>query len=385
MLELQVASRDITNGNIAVSWCVQPEALQLLAAEKVKDPQVVIVVAPTNNYHPRREYRKVVPLHDLMTYLEFRSSGENQIRAFISQRTKKDARATYLTKDEGEYITYLLSEDGKEWSYHFRGELQNITDENGEIITVQVHAPELGAPVVLVNVPTGVFAKEPASWEKSWVNYWFRSKPQDQCDFRRRRLLAYTVQPLIMLLDVMVMRTLMLLIASLWWSRGLTLKFHLHPMQYHLGDTVELFTGGSWVVPTLPEDAVGSDLTTSYLFRKLWKVVFTPPVLGLVALFTVYHIWLFVLLILGCTIVLAGLFWLTATGTIVRLFDYFTKWFAKAKTDQYWYLKQEEMDNLTCTPGFKTKVSVASLPAKHRSISLHLQDLKARVCRPFSE
>jgi hypothetical protein len=167
MLELKVASRDVTNGNIAISWCVDPAAVQYLAASKLNDPQVVIVVAPTENYHARREYRKVVPLKDLMTYLECRTAGENQIRAFISTKSKKDSRGRYLAREDGFYKTDILTEDGKEWSHIFHGTYESHTTENGEQEKVYVRHPDLPAPTMLVNVPAGVFAKEPAKWEIS--------------------------------------------------------------------------------------------------------------------------------------------------------------------------------------------------------------------------
>lgn len=385
MFELQVASRDVTNGNIAISWCVTPETLQYLAANKVKDPQVIIVVAPTENYHSRREYRKVVPLQDLMTYLEFKASGENQIRAFISTKSRKDARGSYLSKEDGDYKTDILSEDGKEWGYIFGGKYQTHTTESGDEEQVYARSPDLPAPTVMVNVPAGVFAKEPAKWEKTWVNHWFRSKPQDQCDFRRRRLLAYTVQPLVMLLDVLVVRTLMLLVSTLWWSRGMSLKYHFHPMTYSIADTVGLWKGGSWVVPTLPEDAQGDadDILLSYVLRKCWGLLFTPP--ALVGLWAIahFHVWLYALVIGASVIGIVALaFWLS-TGAFMALGEWILNLFMSKDTTP-WYLDEEELNNLTCTQNFKARTSVSALPAKHRTIGLRFQDLKAKVCRPFS-
>src|SRR5579871_642576 len=162
MFELQVATRDVTNGNFAVSWCVDPETIKLFADRNIKDPQVVIVVVPTQNYHPRREYRKVVPLQDLMTYLECHSAGENQIRAFISLEGKKEARGRFLTRENGYYKTDLLSEDGEDWSYIFQGKFEIRTTESGDQEQVYVRSPSLPAPTLMVNVPAGVFAKEPA-------------------------------------------------------------------------------------------------------------------------------------------------------------------------------------------------------------------------------
>lgn len=372
MLELQVANPDVSNGNIALSWCVDVETLKFLADRNIKDPQVVIVVAPTQNYHPRREHRKVVPLQDLMTYLECHTAGESQVRAFISILDKKETRGRYLSRDNGYYKTDILSEDGTDWSYALGRYTQGT----------YTNAPALPAPTLMVNVPAGVFAKEPAQWEKTWVNHWFRSKPIDQCDFRRRRLLAYTVQPLVMLLDVLVIRTLILLVASLWWSRGLSLKYHLHPLQYSLTDVAGLLMGGSWCVPKLPEHDV-PDLTISFVFRSLWKLIFTPPALVALVLITYHHVWLPAAVVFVLSVSLIAFAFAIADGTISKL----TKWLDKLLTNETqapWYLDQEEMQTITCTKDFKARTSVSSLPAKHRTIRLRFQDLKSKVCRPFS-
>ena len=75
MLELQITDNDVSTGSVQISWCVDAEVLKELADKKVKEPQLVIVVAPEgDNYDLRKEMRKVVPLKDLMTYMEFRAA-----------------------------------------------------------------------------------------------------------------------------------------------------------------------------------------------------------------------------------------------------------------------------------------------------------------------
>lgn len=378
MFQLQLASTDVTNGNLAVAWCVDQQLLQQLATLEIKDPQVVIVVAPQDHYHPSKEYRKVVPLKDLMTYLELRVAGPNNIWAFVSKLTDVgEVRSCYLRRSNGEFRTTVLSYGGNafdvdQWDYS--------EEPDRELFF---------AKPVSINVPAGVFAKEPAKWEKTWVNLWFRGKPQDQCDFRRRRLLAYTVQPVVMLFDL-VIRLFAMVIPFLWLSRGLTFKYLIHPLTYGLSDLGELFKGGSWTIPHLPEDtAYDPELTLSYVFRKLWKTPVMPVSLFAIWLLVRFHIIAQALLVVAFILVIACLALFFASGLIGRASHAFAEWVNKLswfnKADEsLWYLDKNEIEALACTSDVAKRKSISALPRSHRTIRLRFQDLKAKVCRPFS-
>jgi hypothetical protein len=368
MLQLQVASNDVSNGNLAVAWCVDAETLKTLADLNISDPQVVIITAPTEHYHHSKEYRKIVPLKDLMTYVEFKSSGPNKIWAFISVRKPKETKNRYLRRENGVFYTDLLQVDGSDFI-----EKHDVWD----------------APAVSVEVPQGAFAAEPPQWEKEWVNFWFRQKPQDQCEYRRRRLLAYTVQPVAFFL-LMFIRTMMLLFASLYLSRGMTLKYIVHIMRYDMDDTLDVFLGGSWAIAHLPEDDKSSDpdLTFSYVFRKLWKVSLTPAFLVPMWLAYYFHVMIAVIIILTILTVVVSLALVFSSGFVGgvmgKLLDRIAIWLDKKQAAAPWYMDKEEIDAITCAPGMKARTSVSALPAKHRTLRLRLESIKSKVCRPFS-
>ena len=48
-----------------------------------------------------------------------------------------------------------------------------------------------------------------------------------------------------------------------------------------------------------------------------------------------------------------------------------------------WYLEQENTDLLVCSPDKKI-TSINDLPSNKKTIYLRFQDLKSKVCRPFS-
>ena len=75
-----------------------------------------------------------------------------------------------------------------------------------------------------------------------------------------------------------------------------------------------------------------------------------------------------------------------ASGFIGRVWSSISTWLVarKAQEEMPWYLDQEEMDLITCNPDIKNRTSLKGLPAKRRTIRLRFQDLKSRMCRPFS-
>lgn len=368
MFKLQVANPDATGGNLLLTWCADQDLLKKLLDNGITDPQVVIVVAPTTNYDISKEYRKVVPLKDLMTYVELKVAGPNKIWGFVYDTVDLRAsrvRDKFLGRNSGQFDTWVLSSDGNGFSPY--------------------HDYDSSDPIS-IEVPKQVFAKEPAQWEKTWVNHWFRDKPQDQCDFRRRRLLAYTVQPVAVALDLLV-RSVFLLLSTLWLSRGMTFRYLLHPLSYALGDGWDVMEGGSWAIANLPEDEAGGypELTLSYVVRKFWKAPLMPVVLCVGwALYHFHMLWAALLVIWIVLIFLGGVL-LIASGAITHCVDSLGKWLSSQKEETApWYLDQEEIDLVTCNPNMAKRTSIKALPRRHRTVKLRFQDLKSKVCRPFS-
>ena len=68
----------------------------------------------------------------------------------------------------------------------------------------------------IISVPEEFFAKKPetafgkAIW--SWTNAWYRLKPVDQCEYRKRKIVAFTIKPILWVIGLL----LRLLIASVY-------------------------------------------------------------------------------------------------------------------------------------------------------------------------
>lgn len=65
---------------------------------------------------------------------------------------------------------------------------------------------QLGYAEVAVDVPNGLFAREPETKFQEaihhWVNSWYCSKPVDQCEYRKRAIWAFTLKPVLWLIGL---------------------------------------------------------------------------------------------------------------------------------------------------------------------------------------
>lgn len=383
MLQLQIADANISGGSVAVSWCLDHEVLKALADQGLVDPQVIVVVAPTKNYHISKESRKVVPLKDLMTYIECRASGKSKIYGLISMRKGKEAREHYLAKEDGAYRNNVLDYDGETYSSRLIGAEDDEDVRNG---TYKMLSPPLE-----IEVPEAAFAPEPSAWEKVWVNHMFRRKVVDQCDFRRRRLFAYIVQPWIIFFQNLI-RSFILLAGVLTGAKKLSLKYLFHPLTYGLKETFEIWEKGSIFIQRLPEDDTESTdlkfLTPSYAFRSFWALLFMP-------LFSIPIVWLalrhhpYIAGVIAAVPILTLMIfclmaYLVSRGNGSRLFK--KAWDGVNNlltTDKLWYLDQDEVQIITCNTD-KKPLTYKNLPARRKTIRLRFQNLKTKVCKPFS-
>lgn len=383
MLQLQIADANVSTGSIGVSWCLDHEVLKELAAQGLHDPQVVIVVAPTKKYHLSKESRRVVPLKDLMTYIECRVAGENKVYGLVSFREPKDAREHYLSKEDGAYQNNVLDYDGENYSSRLIGQEDHENIESGNY-------KYLSEPLK-ISVPKGVFAPEPPKWEKSWVNLFFRSKVVDQCHYRRRRMFAYSVQLLVVGFNLLI-RSLLLLLGVLTGARDLSLKY-LNPITYRWKDTFEIWERGSVFIFRQPEDEDPDDklkyIPPGYLFRSFWLTPLMPLIVIPTALLLWFHhpIAAFTalsIIFLAIPGLLVAISYLAVNGNGGRLVKKVWKSVKNVFTsDELWYLQQEDMQLITCNTD-KSPTTYKSLPARRKTVRLRFQNLKTKVCKPFS-
>ncbi len=373
MLELHITDKDITGGSIPITWCIDKELVEYFAKNKIDDPLIVFCLSPDEDYSIAKEIRKIVPLSDLMTYLDFKAPGNHTIHAFITIRPRRDAREKYLVKDNGEYYSNILDDDGTGF---------------GQFVSSIPEIDLLKAAPVSISIPQECFA-EPA-WDRTWVNHFFSKKPDNQCSYRKRRLFAYLVQPFLVV-GILLTRLFVMLLAFLYLSRGLTFKYLLHPLTYDWEDSQTLLKGGSYLVPHLPEDdkdeaehPMHGDAflpAIYYIVRKIGLLIFAPIVIVPVFLLWYYHRLLLGAEIAGgvllSAIVVIGLIALCIEHNYVKVWVWFGDLLdQRLRTKPIW--DQGKVQNLICDGNPKP-------PVKKFTIHLFYQGVKNKVCKPFAK
>ncbi len=168
-------SGEILNGDIPVRWCVTPKLVSELEEHKVKDAHVLLVTATPKGTEMDR---KIVPITELMTYVRFTRAGHMKIYGFILTGApgRKRLYQTYKRKSEGVPYTDVIC---------------NYTNKPFDDIKYEYTRVEVD-----VIIPSGVFGKEPGPWMKWYVNMWHNMNGRviDECHYRRRLLLAFTLK-----------------------------------------------------------------------------------------------------------------------------------------------------------------------------------------------
>ena len=306
--------------------------------------------------------------------------------------TKKNARDQYLDKKDGLFQTHVLDSRGEGYSSWLTDTETADARNSGQYKT-------LSHPLS-VDVPKEIFAAEPSAWEKSWVNHFFRNKVVDQCEFRRRRLFAYLVQPF--LIGGKALGTFMvLLIGLLTGARSWSIKYLLHPLTYHPGDAFGIWKGGSIFIRHLKEDddpnfmRNGDGPPIGYMIRSFWSLFFMPLLVIPLLLLAYFHRFhdliqivvavgggaLLVLAVLGIITHGAKLF--SWAPRIPKFFRWLIDKILGEPNHDLWYLKPEELDLIVCSEK-RSHLTYKQIPARRKTVRLRFQNLKSKVCRPFS-
>lgn len=231
MLQLVANTEDAKSTSVAVRWCVGRDTLAKLQEKKALNPHLLLVVVK-GGYE---EGRKLVPMDQMMEYVDFRYPGMHKVFATIVWDTEGNIQTLRKMVFGGE----LIGKDGYKYSYN---EVKVIDGEGnltfGDLKFNREHEFAIhtlgldGSGTIEIDVAEEFFAKPPSRFERFWVNFWFERKAYDQCQFRRRRVLAYSVQPLVVLpylVAKLLIRAGAALLLILLGKRGLDFRPIIHP------------------------------------------------------------------------------------------------------------------------------------------------------------
>lgn len=370
LLKLFVSSVTPDNPTIAVRWCVDPMLVKELVDRKVVNPYLLLVVWSAKRQGRQCEERWLVPLNQAMKYIQLASPGMHLVFGTVVWNRSGDSRRLfneYLARRSGRY---------------------NDTVVNDYDHSLTTAFAQFGFGPIEVNVNREHFAPEPAEWEKRWVNLWYEGKmPENQCHFRRRRLVAYSIQPAAMLV--------------FWLGRVVVGLFFLAIYLFVTADRWPHWRRIFQPWKYNPLDICDDGAKPSVLYnRKQW--MFTPAAwlgawllakLFLFLFFRGHASWLQVAITAVATLVWASFMVYIGLGAFERAIEKAQQETRAPKParearvlDQRQRLLtayQQEFMPLLCQPG--VRAALDDLPPEKRSLTLRFNSLKTKVCRPFAE
>jgi len=354
----------------AVRWCVDRIDLENLKKRGITDPFFALVIAQPSaeeNLYFFIDF-KVVPLDQAMEFIEFRSAGEYRIFGFVIW-VQSDMRPSKKLNDLREYIEKYCSSYRSIEFIHERLEQNSITSRDIEMGSADIVVPE------------GYFAKEPSRFEKWWVNLWYESKPKNQCQFRKRRMLAYSIQPFVVIFYATFKSLLLfgqILLFILIGARKIKYSAFLHPFTYELLEwEVKDEKWTSWFFT----DSSGKERNPVYFF-------FVPMVQLILSVISL----IFAKRVGGSFLWwLAGLNAVIALLIVVILFDLMKRFFPEETEEEVRARRQRELEkayaeyqDMICV-GVPLRADIAALPVRRKTFYLKFRNFQRRVCLPFSK
>lgn len=394
-MKIGVASINGGMAVIRVRWCLTEMGAILLKEINIRkldvgDPFVLITDIWRDTYNEVKEMRRFIfPLSQLIGHIEFTRPGQHVLGAtIVLGESLEKVRERFLEKSG--------------WKFEY-----SLLNEQGEFLP-HGSSDTYGRSIYMLHIEPDFFAADPPRWEQAWVNRWFSGKPRNQCDYRRRRLIAYSVQPVFIAIWWFFYATFATIIVAVRMFRGIFFildgirkikwKALLHPFQDEQGllpsetDYYDSFflrdKFGNRRVGWLP--LLRPNLWIMLIvWATLWNAVMKIFFPGLVIPWS--RIFVGILSVIGTTgIVMLGV---TAAACTLKFIEVAVKNFSKlweAKNEKKIAIKQaqrlvERNAHITAMVSEgEPYASLDALPRDRRTFHLRFQDFKAKVCKPFA-
>lgn len=204
-----------------LQWCLAPQVVQYLKDEKVDDAMVFVSVFSPRFSPWGQERRFVFPLTSPQELIEFHCPGEHQVLGMVVWGNTYGAANNFLEKRGRSSYKYSLGEVMERCNY------QHLCWSFGEA-------------KLSVEVAGGFFAPEMSPWMEWYVNLWFGEKPWDECEIRRRKWVAFTIQSVVLALWVPLIVTIRA-VTAFWLSvmclrKNVPWEAVMHPFDYDTSD-----------------------------------------------------------------------------------------------------------------------------------------------------
>ncbi len=391
---------------LAVRWCLERSEAEQLKKQSAANIYVLFVIAYGDT---DLEDRQLVPIDQMMAFLNFRRPGNHTVLAkvvwcAVGNRPDAEMKNVFLEKaDHRSYSRNFLNSD--------RTGFRAGSFPCGDFNLVQALSGDAELEVV---VPQEHFPPEPPAWLSRLVNAGFDYPPIDQCSFRRR-LLAAPLKLSVFGIWAVITTTIRLIVVAFLLCRGMRdIDFRplIHPWRDDIEDVwYRLSWHSAWF-------AYAKTPTGGYRERSRWIYLLYPPIyLALFLLLTwikiEFHLsYLAIIMAVATALIkaviailkfLVHLFskaWTFALGAAIGFFLLYVLKKANRRavarkreresSREFREARRREQEEsytglyklLACRPGLVPAVS--DLPPEHRTFYLRFLDLKAKVCRPYA-
>jgi hypothetical protein len=213
---ISINGAQAAEANVPMTWCINKAMLDELASRGAANPQLLISICNINGRHPTEMTRYIEPITLGTKYISFLRPGKNLVSVAIIWDDAGDVRGLkrrYLDRSATGYDLELYSYDSTDFREGLLGKGNIITSPN----------------TITVDVPAGMFAKEPPKWLQTYVAKFVRGKALDQCHFRRRSMFAVPSMLLVLPLQI-ILRALAIGACGLIGFRGINPKPLWHPI-----------------------------------------------------------------------------------------------------------------------------------------------------------
>ena len=365
MLRLIVENSEQSEPVVPVRWCVSPDILKKLKEKGARNIHVLFSIYRDGD----ERARSLVPLEQAMEYLNFQRSGKHTVNAII------------VWNDDLKYLKKRVLARFR------RNTFENDLYFNGEFDLQYLYIPNLAdqTATMKINVGAEFFPKEPPEWEKSWVNLWFQYPAFDQCDFRRRRMLAYSIQPILLALWVPLVTIFRALFATTFafglGVRRVSFSPILHPFSENTADIYNDDLSKEKIFFFTDKLGHTRPFGFGFLFPPLW--VLTVAVLVLTYKYTAVGYWAIFFAIVAATLIIS----VFAIGCIGYLFGVAAK-ATKQKKEKpksqalRWTEYESILAQVTCSSEKDMRADIHTI--RHPTLTLRFKALKAKVCRPYA-
>jgi hypothetical protein len=367
--ELKLTEIDVTSGSIPITWCLSKEWLE---NNNIRDYWVLFIVAPPTPNGKNAEWRGYAKLSDMMAYITFYRPGKNRVYARLSNN--KDTVKEWMSRYEGQWKTDYIGYPSYSW------EIDRYNEGKWEFkLTPPTDRP---CTYLDLDMPKECFAAEPWEFEKTWVNWLWSNKAIDQCEFRKRRMFAYSIQPFLFIF-VILLRYIVAFSVSIVGCRKVNYSPLWMPFTTSLSDIVQDIDGTYLVIKNIPEPF-------SYAIVPIVPLTLISVVSGFF-LEGLSGIWLGLVFPLGFLAILGVVFLFCVSASSLPILNWIgNRW------DAYWTRIEEDREArwkeweahqrqlMMCST--RTRItSIRDLPKAKRTVRLRFQGLKSMVCKPFSK